>query len=89
MPTTNKTYTANFNTQYMLTMVAGTGGTVSPGSSQWRNSGATVSISATPATGYSFSNWNGSGTGSFTGTNNPASITMGGPITETATFTHN
>ena len=52
-------------------------------------SGAALSISAMPANGYSFTNWTGSGTGSFSGTNNPASITMGGPITETATFTHN
>ena len=87
-PTTNKTYTANFNTQYFLTMAHGTGGPVSPASG-WRNSGTAVSISAMPATGYSFTNWTGSGTGSFSGTNNPASITMGGPITERATFTHN
>ena len=53
-PTTNKTYTANFSTQYFLTMAHGTGGTVSPASG-WRNSGAAVSISATPANGYSFS----------------------------------
>ena len=49
-PTTNTTYTANFRTQYYLTMVHGTGGTVSPASG-WRNSGATVSITAPqPAT---------------------------------------
>jgi Divergent InlB B-repeat domain len=87
-PTTNKTYTANFRTQYYLTMTHGTGGNVSPASG-WRNGGTAVSIRATPASGYSFTNWTGSGTGSFTGTNNPASITMNGPITETATFTHN
>jgi len=87
-PTTNKTYTATFKTQYFLTMAHGTGGTVIPASG-WRNSGTAVSISATPATGYSFTNWAGSGTGSFSGTQNPASITMGGPITETAAFTHN
>jgi len=87
-PTTNKTYTANFRTQYQLTMTHGTGGRVSPGSG-WRNSGAVVSISATPNNGYSFTNWTGSGTGSYSGTNNPASITMSGPITETAAFTHN
>ena len=87
-PTTNKTYTATFTTQYYLTMSHNTGGTVTPASG-WKNSGAAVSITATPATGYSFSNWTGTGTGSFSGTTNPASITMGGPITETATFTHN
>jgi Divergent InlB B-repeat domain len=87
-PTTNKTYTANFGTQYYLTMAHGTGGTVTPASG-WKNSGVAVSITAMPATGYSFTNWTGSGTGSFSGTNNPASITMNGPITETAAFTHN
>jgi hypothetical protein len=87
-PITNTTYTATFKTQYYLTMAAGTGGRVSPASG-WKNSGAAVSISARPANGYSFSNWTGSGTGSYSGTNNPASITMGGPITETASFIHN
>jgi len=86
-PTTNQTYTATFGTQYYLTNQAGTGGTVTP--SVWRNSGSAVSISATPASGYHFSNWSGSGTGSYSGPNNPASVTMSGPITEAATFTHN
>jgi len=85
--TTNKTYVATFTTQYYLTMSAATGGTVSP-SSGWRNSGAAISITATPASGYIFSNWAGSGTGSYTGSANPSSITMAGPITEKATFTH-
>src|SRR5215470_9004024 len=46
-PTTNKTYTATFNTQYYLTMTHGTGGTVGSNSG-WKNSGSTVSIRATP-----------------------------------------
>jgi Divergent InlB B-repeat domain len=87
-PTTNTTYTATFKTQYYLNMTRGIGGTVSPANG-WKDSGAAVSISATPANGYSFSNWTGSGTGSYSGTNNPASITMGGPITEAGTFIHN
>jgi hypothetical protein len=87
-PGANITYIANFIEQYYLTMHAGTGGVASP-TSGWFNSGATVSISATPATGYSFASWNGTGTGSYSGTNNPGSLIMGGPITETATFTHN
>lgn len=86
-PTTNKTYTANFTTQYFLTMTAGTGGKVTP-MSGWKNSGAVVSISAMPSSGYTFSGWTGTGTGSYSGPNNPASITMGGPISETASFTH-
>src|SRR5204863_2905470 len=48
-----------------------------------------VFIHAMPANGYSFTTWSGSGTGSYSGTNNPASITMNGPITESAAFTQN
>ena len=87
-PTSNKSYTAKFTTQYYLTMSAGTGGKVSP-SSGWKNSGAVVSITGTPNNGYIFSSWTGGGSGSFSGTNNPGSVTMSGPIVETATFRQN
>ena len=87
-PAINATYTANFSTQYYLTMSHGTGGTVSP-MSGWKGSGSAVSIRAIPASGYNFSNWIGSGSGSYSGSNNPALITMNGPTSETATFTHN
>ncbi len=85
-PTVATTYTANFTTQYQLTMNAGAGGTVSPPSGFF-NAGQVVSISATPNAGFTFNGWTGSGTGSYTGANNPASVTMNGPITETAAFT--
>src|SRR5207249_8322480 len=81
-------YTATFTAQYYLTMSAGPGGTVTPASG-WKSSGAPLSISATAAAGYTFSNWTGTGTGSYSGATSPASITMSGPITETATFTQN
>src|SRR5262249_52207771 len=49
--------------------------------------------SATPTNNaqvsYSFSGWTGTGTGSYSGPNSPAYITMSGPITEAATFTQN
>ena len=73
-------------------MTAGAGGTVSP-TTGWRNSGSTVSISATPTNNtqvsYNFNGWTGSGAGSYSGTNNPVAITMSGPITEAASFTQN
>ena len=87
-PASGTTYTANFTTQYYLTMNAGTGSTVSP-SSGWRNSGASVSISTTPNSGYSFSSWAGSGSGSYSGSSSSSSVTMNAPITETASFTQN
>src|SRR5205807_4913415 len=70
----------------MLTMNAGAGGMVSPASAFF-NSGKSVNISATPNSGLTFTNWTGTGTGSFSGTTNPAAVTMNAPITETANFT--
>ena len=83
--TQNTSYIASFATQYYLTMSAGGGGSVSP-TSGWKSRGSIVKIAATPPTGYIFSNWTGSGTGSFSGTTNPVSITMDAPISEAATF---
>ena len=66
-----------------------TGGTVSPASG-WKNSGTSVSISATGTNNtqvsYSFTGWTGSRAGSYSGTNNPASIIMNGPVSESASF---
>ena len=87
-PTSGTTYTANFSTQYYLTISAGTGGSASPASG-WNNSGTVVSISATASGGYAFSSWTGSGSGSYSGVSSFTSVTMNGPITETASFTPN
>jgi uncharacterized repeat protein (TIGR02543 family) len=77
----------SYQHQYFLTMTAGTGGTVAPPSG-FQNAGAGVIITATPNSGYSFTGWTGSGTGSYTGMVNPQTITMNGPITETASFSN-
>ena len=70
---------------YYLTMVAGTGGSVSP-SSEWVNAGSQVTITATPNSGHSFNGWSGSGSGSYSGSSSSTTITMNGPITETANW---
>ena len=85
IPTSNGTYTSSFGTQYQLTMSAGTGGTVSPASG-WYNSSQQVSIMASASTDYTFSAWTGSGSGSYSGSSPAASVTMNGPIVETASF---
>src|SRR5262249_15482342 len=85
VPTQNTSYAARFATQYYLTMSAGGGGTVSPGSG-WKSRGSVVNITATASTGHTFSNWAGNGTGSFSGTTNPVSVTIDGPISEAASF---
>lgn len=79
--------------QYYLTMAKNGVGTVSP-SSGYYNAGSQVIITATQtcrvglSKGWSFNGWTGSGSGSYSGFNNPATITMNGPITETATFVY-
>ena len=55
-PSIATTYTANFTTQYQLTLssVPTAGGTVSPASGAFYNAGQVVSVLATPASGYAF-----------------------------------
>lgn len=47
--------------------------------------GTVVTLTATPAPGYSFANWSGG----LSGTNNPAAVTLNGSRVVTATFTLN
>ena len=85
-PISDSTFTASFSTQYYLTMIASSGGTVLP-LSGWFDAAQAVPVSAAPDIGKSFSGWNGSGSGSYTGPLNPGNVTMNGPVTETASFT--
>ncbi len=87
VPSGGGSVSATYKTQYQLTMSASPsgGGTVSPGSG-WYDAGSSVAISASPASGWAFERWVGSGTGSYSGTSSSATITMNAPITETAYF---
>ncbi len=85
------TETASWIRQFQLTM-NGNYGTVDPMTGSWHDEGTTVTLNAvspTPVTGerFQFSAWVGIGTGSYSGTANPTSVTMNGPITETASWT--
>ena len=55
------TYTASFQTQYQLTTSASpaAGGTVTPASGAYYNSGTVVNLTATANSGYQFSSWSG------------------------------
>jgi hypothetical protein len=87
-----KTAIANWKTQYYLT-ISTDSGTVTPVSG-WYDAVSTVQIDASaPASvvdgeRYVWSGWSGTGSGSYSGTDKPATITMNGPITETATWGH-
>lgn len=71
----------SFNTQYLLTVNTGAGGTVSQPTA-YEPSGSTITLTATPSAGYVFSGWQGacSGTGS-------CQVNMNAPMTVTAQFT--
>ena len=60
------TYTASFKTQYQLTISASpaAGGTVTPASGSFYDSGTVVNIQATANSGYSFTSWAGNVAGS-------------------------
>jgi hypothetical protein len=82
-------YTFTYHAEYTLTMAVNPSGagTTSPSvGTNWYDYGQSVTISASAASGYVFQSWTGSGSGAYSGTLNPASIAIYGPITETANF---
>lgn len=79
-PATSAVYTLSFSTSYLLTTSAGTGGTVSAGG--YYPAGDNATVTATPATHYSFVNF----TGTTTSTSNPLTVAMNSPQTITANF---
>ncbi len=83
---TAATYTASFKTQYQLALSASpaAGGTFTPASGGFYDSGSVVPITATANSGYSFTSWTGpvASAGSASTT-----VTMVAPETVTANFT--
>ena len=84
IPGTNTTYTANFNTAYLLTTAVNPsgGGTVSAPSGQYYAAGSQIQLMATANPGYVFTGWSGT----VTSSSNPLTVTMNSPVTETANF---
>jgi len=83
------TETANWQTQYYLSVVGVYSTTTGSG---WYNAGATANFNvSSPVSGGSgtqlaFSSWTGAGSGRYTGSTQAASCTMNAPITETASW---
>ncbi|HEX3660185.1 MAG TPA: choice-of-anchor D domain-containing protein [Acidobacteriaceae bacterium] len=83
-PASTVNYTASFNTQYQLTVRAGTGGTVTA-TNGFYNAQSVVNILATPSAGYTFSGWMGGAVANSASAS--TTVTMNGPETITASFT--
>ncbi len=81
----NTTDTIGFQLAYWFAVSASPGGTFTPASG-WLAAGAGVTLSAVADDGYGFVAWSGNGAGSYSGTSPNASVRMGGPIEEVATF---
>jgi hypothetical protein len=80
-----QTFAFSYQHQYYLSMLAGTGGSVTPASG-WRNSGANVTITGIPKGGYAFASWTCTGTGCYVGAANPSWVLMNAIISETGNF---
>lgn len=80
-------YVATFKPQYVLSLTAGTGGSVSPAIANWYDTGTVVPITATPAATCNcvFSSWTGSGTVTSPSAAS-TTVTMNGPAQLTANF---
>jgi hypothetical protein len=78
-------YTASFNTSYLLTtgVSASGGGTVAPASGSYYAAGTPVPLVATPSVGYVFSSWTGPVASASSAS---TSVTMTGPEIVTANF---
>jgi hypothetical protein len=89
----NHTAVAHYVKQYKLIMSTNFGTTSPSVGEHWYDADSVVSISATAPTvidgeQYVWLGWTGAGTISYTGVDNPSSVTMNSPITETAAWRH-
>ncbi|MGI6626756.1 MAG: S-layer homology domain-containing protein [Bacillota bacterium] len=85
------TLTVADSPEYALTITAGSGGSITLGSSEAYEEGAVIAISAAPASGYRFNKWTSTGGGTFADANS-ASTTFTMPadaVTIEASFTYN
>jgi hypothetical protein len=85
--TNNTTVSVSFGISYWVSETASPGGSLGGATSGFTPSGHTLSLSATPAVGFDFVQWQGAGTGAYSGTNATATVVVTAPITEVASFT--
>ena len=83
-----KTATATWKTQYQVVFAASTGGSVTPSTATWYDSGSSGnSISATAASGYQFAQWTTTGSVTIADSlSSSTTLTVNGAGTVTANF---
>jgi hypothetical protein len=84
--TSGTSFPVNYTSAYQVRIAAGVGGTDSSTLTQWVAPGTVVPLNATPSSGYTFVEWSGTGTGSYSGPLATTNVTVGGPVQETAVF---
>lgn len=82
---TNLYLTWSWTNEFRLTLTNGPNGSVTP-LPGWHTNGTVLEISATPDSGYIFSQWTGAGVPAGAQTNNPLIVTMGQPRAIQANF---
>jgi hypothetical protein len=84
--TPGSSYTVPFTNAYRVQAFAGTGGTITGAGTSWLAPGSTLNLTATPQADYRFLGWVGEGLGAYSGPLATASVIVGSPITEAASF---
>jgi hypothetical protein len=85
--TGNASFVFEFTPQYALIVNAVGPGTVTPyPGAYWITAGTTVGMVGLPDTGFALTSWAGVGLGAYSGSSRTFSLTMIGPVTETANF---
>ncbi len=85
IPSTGSALSVRFTEEFLVSV--STSGSGSATGSGWAIAGETATISAAPApSGWTFVGWDGTGSGSYSGTNSTEQVLPKGPITETATY---
>lgn len=85
--------TASWRHEFRLTITTNFGTTDPPEGEHWYEAGSVIEISAIPPSAisgeqYVWNGWSGTGSGSYSGIDNPSSVIMNGPIIEIASWTH-
>ncbi len=87
------TYTIDYTPAFEVLVAASAGGLVSVNHGSQQSSekqfwaaGTVLSLTETASSGYSFAGWTGTGAGAYNGTSPSTSVTVSGPIVETASY---